>query len=95
MSDVNLKHMQRLSVIFEYFTSHIDTDNKMDRFSLHAKIDRRVVLSALRREEKRLSILNRYNICVNLHLRASIWSDAFENEQHMFKNIYKYLSDTI
>lgn len=93
MSKTSLNDAQRLSVIFEYFATNIN--NKIDNFSFQSKINRDIVINALKREGKRLSIMSRYNICINLKLRASIWSDRFKNEQNMLKNIYKYISDTM
>lgn len=82
---MQLNHMQRLSVIFEYFRKM--ADGNLERFTALCNIDKDTVLKAFQRETVYLSMHERFFICANLNLSGFIWSENFQNEEQMFKSL--------
>lgn len=82
---MELTHMQRLSVIFEYFKKEVN--GNVNKFALLSGISKRLVLDSFKRENKYINMHDRFFICVNLELSGFIWDENFLSEEHMLKSI--------
>lgn len=90
---MGLNHAQRMNVMFEYLKREID--GNIDKFALLCGISSKTVYGSLTRQHNNLSMLTRFNICKNLYLSPYVWSDTFENEEDMLKELSKYNNSNI